>query len=132
MDDQFCMDIVDGVKKWAIAKHAMDSIDDIADGDKIIVVSMKMSPKKCQVIFTAKNLLKLLGEEVVVVSCDSACDFTCGRWRLHVLGAMDERHHVYPAGYMLASNEDTDSCTCLIESLRNLCDSGMSQTCVAP
>ena len=54
VDDQFCMDIVEGVKKWAIAKHAMDSIDDIADGDKIIVVSMKMSPKNVRLSLLQK------------------------------------------------------------------------------
>ena len=74
VDDQLCVSAVEGVKKWSSAKCAMGDIDGITCDDKILVADMKASPKKCQVAFTTKNLLKLLGEEVAMAHCDSARD----------------------------------------------------------
>ena len=34
---------------------------------------------------------------------------------------MENHHHLYPIGHVLASNEDTDSCFCLLESSLSLC-----------
>ena len=107
------MNTVEGVKKWVSTKYTMNDIDDITDENKIIVDSM-------EVVFAAKNLLKLLGKENIVACCDSTCNCIWNRWPFHIFGVMDKHHHFHPAGYMFASNEDTDSYICLLQSLCNL------------
>ena len=70
------MNTLEGIKKWASTKYAMNDINNITNDNKIIFVSKEILSKKCQVIFATKNLFKLLGKENVVVYCDSMYNFT--------------------------------------------------------
>ena len=85
VDDQFYMNAVEGIKKWASAKCTMDNVDDITNDNKIIALTMNVSPKKCHVGFTTKNLLKLFDNELVVACCDSTCECAWNRWPIHIV-----------------------------------------------
>ena len=119
VDGQFFTNTLEGTKKWASAKCAMDDVDDITDDNKIILVTMQMSPNEYQVFVTTKKILKLFGNEVVVSCCDSTCGFTSSRCPFNNLGPFDKHHNFHPVGYMFASNEDSNSYACSLESTRN-------------
>ena len=94
------MNAVEGFKKCVSTKnkHTMDDIDDITDDNEIIVFTMKTSPNECQVVFTKKNLLKIIGNEVIVAHCDSTYNCTWNMLPFRVLRAIDKHHHFHPVG----------------------------------
>ena len=90
------------------------------DDDKIRIAQLQVSPDKCHVVFTTKNMLRLLGYKQPIMCLDSTYRCLWNRWPFHIYGVMDKHHHFHPIGYMFGSNEDADSYTYFLEALRNM------------
>ena len=92
----------------------------VYDNDKICIAKLQVSPDKCYVVFTTKNMLRLLGYKQPIMCLDSTYCCLWNHQPFHICGIMDKHHHFHPNCYIFGSNEDTDSYTYFFEALRNM------------
>ena len=117
--ESFNRNTVEGAKEWVKRHPSIENVDHALDDDKTLVAKLWVAPTKCQLVFTTKNMLKLLSCKELALRVDSTCKCLWNRWPLHIIRAMGKYHHFHPVGCMLGSNEDADSHATFIQSLAN-------------
>jgi hypothetical protein len=98
-------------------KDNCDDFDVPDDPNDLFVIKLNVSAEKCHVVFTTKNMLRMMAYPDLQVCLDSTFRCLWNRWPFHIMGRTDKHHHFHPVGYMFGSNEDADSYAIFLDSL---------------